>query len=452
MAVFAAGFGALAAQEYRAFETGRFDLGNMVQAVWSTAHGRPLEVTVLDGEQISRLGAHVDPLLVAFVPAWWVWPSPMVLLVLQAIVLSLGALPVFWLARKHLRSDRLAVLFSFAYLLYAPVQWLALDEFHPVALACPLLLYGLWYLDERRLVAALPFLALACLTKEEVPLVVAGMGIWYALARGRRREGAAIAIAGVALSAFYLLAVVPHYRGGASPAFYDRYDAVGGSPVGLVKTMLTDPGAVIGAVTEGRDLAYLFQLGVPLAFAFLAAPLVLIPALPELAANLLSETATQTSIEFHYTAPIVPFLVGGAIFAAARHRLLAPLILVASVVGAVVLGPLWAGELNPKRVSDHDRVAQRAVSLIPSGAPVSSTNGLGSHLSARRRSFSFPVVEDADWVAVDLKRASYLDRRSSPSTTAVPLARLLRSGGWSTVLDEDGIVVLRRRTATTRMP
>ncbi len=245
---------------------------------------------------------------------------------------------------------------------------------------------------------------------------------------------------------------MPHFRGGASPEFYDRYDAVGGSPAGLVKTMLTDPVTVMSAVTEGRDLTYLFQLGVPLVFAFLAAPLVLIPALPELAANLLSETTTQTSIEFHYTAPIVPFLVAGAIFAATRHRLLPPIILAASVLGAVVLGPLWAGELAPKRVSEHDRVAQRAVSLIPSGAAVSATNGLGSHLSARRRSFSFPVVEDADWIAVDLKRASYLDRRSSPSTAAVPLARLLRSGGWSTVLDEDGIVVLRRRTATTRMP
>jgi uncharacterized membrane protein len=452
MLAFAAGFGALAVQEYRAFETGRFDLGNMVQAVWSTAHGRPLEVTDLGGEQISRLGAHVDPLLVAFAPAWWIWPSPELLLVVQAVALALGALPVFWLARKHLGSERLAALFGVVYLLYAPVQWLALDEFHPVALACPLLLYGLWYLDERRLVASLPFLALACLTKEEIPLVVAGLGIWYALARGRRREGAAIAAAGVALSAVYLLAVMPHYRGGDSPAFYDRYDAVGGSPVGLVKTMLTDPGTVISAVTEGRDLTYLFQLGIPLAFAFFAAPLILVPALPELAANLLSETATQTSIEFHYTAPITPFLVAGAVFAATRHRLVAPVVLAAAVLGAIVLGPLWSGELAPKRVSAHDRVATRAVSLIPSDAAVSATNGLGSHLSARRRSFSFPVIEDADWIAVDLERASYLDRRSSASTAAVPLARLLQSGDWSTVLDEDGIVVLRRRSATTRMP
>ena len=39
------GFGALSMLRHRSFETGRFDLGNMVQAVWSTAHGHPLRVT-----------------------------------------------------------------------------------------------------------------------------------------------------------------------------------------------------------------------------------------------------------------------------------------------------------------------------------------------------------------------------------------------------------------------
>jgi uncharacterized membrane protein len=449
MAVYAAAFCALAVQEHRAFETGRFDLGNMVQAVWSTAHGRPLEVTQLDGEQINRLGAHVDPILAAFAPLWWLWPSPTMLLVVQAAVVALGAFPVFWLARKHLGSERLGSLFALAYLLYAPVQWLPLDEFHPVALACPLLAFAVWYLDEGRLGAAVPFLALAALTKEEIPLVIAALGVWYAVARGRRLAGAAIAVSGVLLGAFYLTVVIPHFREGEAPAFYDRYDAVGGSPTGILETAVTDPLVLIRAVTEGRDLEYLLQLGLPLAGLFLAAPLLLLPALPELAANLLSEVSTQTSIEFHYTAPIAPFLVMGAVLGAARVPRLVPVVLIASVAGAVVLGPLRAGELRPDRVSDHDRVAARAVDLIPAEAPVSSTNGLGAHLSARRRVFSFPVLQEAAWVAVDLRRASYLDRRSAPSTTAIPLARLLRSGAWETVLEEDGIFVLRRTTAQT---
>ena len=40
------------------------------------------------------------------------------LLVAQAVAVALGALPVFWLARKHLGSERAALGFALAYLLY----------------------------------------------------------------------------------------------------------------------------------------------------------------------------------------------------------------------------------------------------------------------------------------------------------------------------------------------
>ncbi|MFL5408023.1 MAG: DUF2079 domain-containing protein, partial [Myxococcales bacterium] len=125
-AAFAAGFGALSMLRHRSFETGRFDLGNMVQAVWFTAHGHPLRVTNLNGDQALRLGAHLDPVLMLFAPLWWLWPSPDLLLVAQSIAIALGALPVYWLAHKHLASRRAGVGFALAYLLYPPTTWLAL--------------------------------------------------------------------------------------------------------------------------------------------------------------------------------------------------------------------------------------------------------------------------------------------------------------------------------------
>src|SRR5947208_4105010 len=171
MTAYAAGFAALSVLRHKAFETGRFDLGNMVQAVWSTAHGNLLQVTNLHGAQVSRLAAHVDPILVLFAPLWWIWPSPNLLLTAQALAVALGALPLFWLARTHTGSARAALGFSLAYLLFPATGWLSLNEFHPVALACPLLLFAIWYLDEDRLLPLAFFSALAALTRVEVPLV-----------------------------------------------------------------------------------------------------------------------------------------------------------------------------------------------------------------------------------------------------------------------------------------
>jgi uncharacterized membrane protein len=138
-------FGTASILRHRAFGSGRFDLGNMTQAVWSTANGDFLSVTDVHGEQISRLGSHFDPILAALAPLWWIWPDPEVLLVVQAIAVASGAIPVYWLARKRLASDWPAAALAVAYLAYPPVQWLTMSDFHPVALACPLLLYAWWH-------------------------------------------------------------------------------------------------------------------------------------------------------------------------------------------------------------------------------------------------------------------------------------------------------------------
>jgi uncharacterized membrane protein len=458
VAAYAAGFGALSVLRHHAYETGRFDLGNMVQAVWSTAHGHPLAVTDLPGEQTVRLASHVDPILVLFAPLWLVWPSPAVLLVAQAIAIALGAIPVYLLAHKHLASERVALGFALAYLLYPATQWLTLNEFHPVALACPLLLAAFWFLDEERL---LPFAACAVAavaTKEEVGLVLAGMGLWYALSRRRWALGGAIALGGLVVSAVAVELVIPHFNAGADASFYGRYREVGGSAGGILRTALTDPGTLFRVAFDAQGLRYLASLLVPLALLPLGAPLALLPAAPELGLNLLSATRTQTSIHFHYTAAEIPALFAAAIFAAKRFVPRHPVgtALVAIVLASnYVLGaiPVWrafpAGEdlqAHAWQVTDHDRIATRALRTLPDNAVVSASNSLGAHVSARRRVLSFPLLKDATWVVADERSPGYLDR-FAPVPYANALAQLRRNPRWRLVFEEDGILVFRRESS-----
>ncbi len=460
ISAYAAGFAALSILRQRAFATGRFDLGNMVQAVWATAHGHPLAITDLRGDQILRLAAHVDPILVLFAPLWWVWPSPSMLLTVQAAAIALGALPVFWLARTHLGSERAALGFALAYLLYPAVQWLTLNEFHPVALATPLLLYAFWYLDEDRLLPFALFALLAAACKEEIPLVVAGFGLWYALARRRVPAGAAIAAIGVVWTAVAVGLVIPHFNAGSSSSFYSRYSEVGGSPGGVLRTALLHPGHLVSHALDHRGLTYLGQLLLPLAVLFLGAPLLLVAAVPELAINLLSATPTQTSIHFHYTAGAIPPLVAASVLGAGRLARSRPgwafplgaLALGAALVSNYALGaiPFWrelpGGETiqaYATYVSKHDRIAARAVAMIPDGAVVSASNSLGAHLSARRRVLSFPFVADATWVAADETQPGYADR-VAPLPTAVQLVWLRRNPAWRLVFEQDGVLVFHR--------
>jgi hypothetical protein len=269
----------------------------------------------------------------------------------------------------------------------------------------------------------------------------------------RLRTGAVIAVLGVAATIIAVDVVVPHFHEGPSP-FLGRYRAVGGTPGGVLKNLVTDPGVVLGKAFDARGVRYLLALVLPLAGLSLLAPLALVIAVPEIALNLLSSVTTQQSVEQHYAAGATPGLVVAAVFGAvrlARHR--QPAAIVASVaVSAGLIANLDLGALPWKHrvrelvsVSAHDDAARRVLARVPAGAGVSATNTLGAHLSARRRILSFPRTDGVNWVAVDATRPSILDRASPGRDGDRAVAAIRRDPRWHLVASDDGVLLFRRR-------
>jgi uncharacterized membrane protein len=454
-ATYAALFVFAAVVHYLVFKTPRGDLGNMVQAVWNTTHGHVLGGTTPHGHQVSRFQAHVDPFLLVFVPFLWIWSSPLLLPIVQALAVASGALPVFWLARKHLGSSRAGAHFAFAYLLYPATQYSAFtaaDGFHSVAIAAPLVLYAIWFLDEERLVAFSVVALLAFTTREEIPLAVGCLGIWYAVRKGRHRGfGIAVFAAGLAVTLFNFLWVIPHFSPSGVDPFVGRYRAVGGTPQGMVHTLFADPAAFGHAVASAHKLTYLALLLVPFLGLSLLEPLLLLGAVPDLAINLLSSSAGQTSIAYQYTAGIVPFVVAAAIFGALRfkrHTEGISFAVLATTAAVAIVSPIYVlgGDVTALG-SPLVSAKNRAVSLIPPGDPVSASDLLGSHVSERSYITVFPYVGRSRWIIVDVNE-------SGPTVhDSAVLKRTLRKyetdKAWQTVFSSHGVTVLHERP--TRM-
>jgi uncharacterized membrane protein len=438
-------FSAAGVLDYVGFRSASYDLGNAVQAIWNTAHGHILETTAENGDAFSRLGWHVDPLLVLFAPLWWIWSSPVILLVVQAAAVSLGALPVFWLARKHLGSEKAATAFAIVYLAYPATQWNALDPnlgFHPVSLALPLLLYALCWLDEERWVPFAIVAVLAAVSNEQIPVIVGCLGLWYGLTRKRPVLGASLFATGLAITVVDFL-IVPHFSTSGTNPFVGRYTAVGGTAGGIVKTLMFHPLRAAEVIPTGHKLAYLALLFIPLLGLCFRAPLLLFAAVPPLLINLLSSSSDQTSVASHYAASTAAILFGATIFGAAR--VLDPervsLVVLPAVLVTAVLSPFWTAVPVARDAimgSSLVRAERHAVSLIPDGVPVSASNIIGGHLSNRRQILLFPVIRDAEWIAVDKADAE------GPVSFPAAVEKLRQGGRFSTVYESHGIVVMRR--------
>ncbi|MBY0397762.1 MAG: DUF2079 domain-containing protein, partial [Thermoleophilia bacterium] len=460
-------FAYLSVARHRAFWTGRFDLGNMVQAVWSTLQGRPLETTDMAGRQFVRLGAHVDPVLVLFAPLYAAWSSPESLLVAQAVIVASGALPAFWLGRRWLGDDRLALAAAAVYLLYPPLQWAVVTEFHPVALAAPLLMYCVWAAEERRYVLLTVLAGLTALTKEQVGLTLAALGVWMVVRGPGRRYGAALAVLSLAWVAVAMMVIIPRFNAGQGSAFVGRYGYLGDDGASVLAALVTRPWDALAFAADMDRLGYVAALALPLALLPFAAPLLAAVALPELAINVLADWPPQYSVEYHYSAVIAPLLVAASILGLARLRRLrrpaslarlmgTPSALAACWIAVVLiagvrLGPLpwWSAvplgsdvRADQYRPNPRADALARAVAMVPDGVPVSVGNLLGARLSERERVLSFPVLGEARWVVVD-RRWPYVGDRLGPEIHRARVRALLARPDARVLFDEDGILVVR---------
>jgi uncharacterized membrane protein len=446
MAAYAVLFIFAAVMHYLVFQEARLDNGDMVQPVWNTLHGHFLESTATSGQQANRLGSHVDPFLLLFVPFLWVWSSPLLLLTVQVLAVTSGVLPVFWLARKHLDSPRAAAHFALVYLLYPATQFNAFTiggGFHAVSLAVPLVLYAVWFLDEDRLVAFSVVALLAFTTKEEIPLAIGCLGIWYAVRKGRWLFGLGVFAVGLAVTVFDFFWIIPHFSPTGADQFTGRYRAVGGTPGGMAHKLVTDPMAFVHAVATGHKALFLFLLFFPALGLFVLEPLLMLGAVPDLAINLLSHKPDQTLIGYQYTAGIAPFVIAATIFAVARFRSRADGLSLAVLVATGMLAlfsPINHLGADVRALGSPQVSAKsHALGLVPGGVPVAASNQLGGYLSERRFIYQFPRVRQAHWIVVDV---------NDPTETG-HFKRYVRqyesAREWRVVFSSHGIAVLRRQ-------
>jgi Predicted membrane protein (DUF2079) len=404
---------------------------------------------------------------VLFTPLWWAWPSPDGLLVAQAAIVALGALPVFWLGRRWLEDDRLAVVGAAAYLLYPPLLYATLFDFHPVTLAAPLLLFCIWAAEEGRWWVLALCGTLAALTQEQVGLALVMLALWLAVRHPERRRAAALmAAAAAAWVAVAVAVIIPAFAVEGGNPHVRRYEELGNGPLDILRNLVTRPWDAAEVLVSGNRLAYLAALLLPLLMLPLLAPLLAAGALPQLLINLLASTGPAQDIQYHYAAVVTPFFVAAAVLGLARLRrvrrpaLLARLLAspgrlaaaagVAALASWLILGPVPWREAAHNRFGEdaHTRALDRAVALVPGGARVSASNGPGGHLSDRRTIYLFPRLFDAEWVLAEdpaFALAPAEGRRTLLTRAyAARLRTVERSPAWRLVFRRDGVALFRR--------
>ncbi len=305
---------AVAALKYASFQFNTLDLAIYSQVFWNTGHGHLFASSI---QNINYLGDHVELWILPLSLLVRIFPHPLTLVVLQAIVVFGSSFLLFRLARNVL-SEKMSFIAACAYLLN-PVIWnMASMEFHMLIFAIPLIF---WILDALQKNRWLPFLFGSCallLVREDAAFALLGIGL-FALATKSRRRFWLFAILASAIWFFISLVIVRS----ANPdgyKFFAYYEWLGPSPLAMLKTIVTRPWYVIVGLLHPNNIL-LFIACVLLLFGLpLFGGSTLLIAVPAFCQLLLGRFNPQILFGSHYLALVLPSLMFAAIHGYVRVR------------------------------------------------------------------------------------------------------------------------------------
>lgn len=443
-------YAALSVLRHRSYHSLGFDLGLYDQVFWNTSQGRLLESTMTQANPIphSEMSDHVSPIYFALVPIYMLYPHPETLVVIQTLALAVGAWPIYLLAKLKLPRGY-ALLWVAVYFLFVPLAYINLFDFHQVALSVLPLGFALYSLERGKRAWFVACLAVTFLIKEEMSLVGVGFGLYALAGKHDWKLGLGVVAGSLASFALIVQVVIPHFSAGATyPYFAIRYGAVGGSPSGIVRTLVTDPFRIVRALADPKKVYFVLAIFGPVLGLSAIGGWAALTVLPTLAYLLLSSYAPEFSFATHYSAPLIPLVLGTSIIAMSRlpervRGVTALAVLMSSLVFSWAYGDLpYSRKFDPTQFQTQARYGAFVPQLaqIPAGARVSAENGFPSQLSERRfiYDYHFQGVQDAQWVVLDYAGCAYDLAVFDAQVTSV------EARGYSLAATGYGLALLRR--------
>jgi len=389
-------FGYINFLKYQSFEYKDFDLAVYAQTMWNILHGS-IYSSILG---IDFLGNHASFILFLITPIYFVFRHPLTLLFLQTLSLGIAVYPIYLIAKNEI-NETVGLTIVFVYLLYPPLGYVNLFEFHPTVFATSFLVFMFYYFKRQNFKRFTLFMILSLFCQENIPLIIVPVGIYAFFTKRSMRWILTPVFLGIVWFLVVVGKVIPHFNN-YTIQFISLYRHLGKSIPEVFEFVITHPIEVGKMIFTKQKMIFISQIFMPLSFFSLLGPQVLIISLA-LLQHLLSFRQTEHTIYYHYTAEIIPFIFISAIYGIKRFLRISYikthlrqgvfllLMITVAVTSNIHLGPQLGlvSSINRFKKDIWDCQKERFLNIVPTDASVIATFEFLPKLSHRKDLYSF---------------------------------------------------------------
>lgn len=425
------------------YDSHAFDLGIYTQSAYLYSHG--LFYNTL--KHMNLLGDHFGPILVLITPLYRIYPSPVSLLLMQALFVSLASIPIYLVALNLLKNKLLGFLIALSYLTSVGVIAAVNFDFHLATISVlPLsLIVYFWYFKRWKLYWLT--LAVSLLFKEDVPIFIFGLGL-FQLLRRQKLLGISAIIFSATSFIFIKFFLMPLLWKGAEQSYLSTSILPLTSPIELIYLFIIRPGIFLDQIFNSQvKLGTFFALYKDFAFMPILSPFSWLTVFPYLYLRFTSNYTQLWGTQFHHNVNLEPFLAFSAIFGIKGfnipHKGVIILLLFFLFTSGLAPNGLIISTLQskPPDLSRFEYI-NNALKMLPENSAISAQSPIVPHLANREKIYLYPEIYDSEYIIVDTSLAYYF---MGPGELQKRLMDLKQDQSWQEIHQEKSLHIFKRK-------
>lgn len=393
--------GVLTVLQHKHYSTSCFDFGIFVQMFHSMTTDLTAVTTCERDKFLSHFAVHFSPIYYLLVPFYYFFPHPETLLIAQGIIVMSGVIPLYLICRKYKFGNVSCIAMSAVYCFSAALISPCFYDFHENAFLPALLLWFFYAMETKKYPLAGVFLLLNLFVKEDVPLYMMCIGLYYLFSKRRKMAGF-ITFAGSVVYFIVVTALINRYGEGVMISRFGNFMV---NPTDgfkdVILNVLRNPAYFFSQCFAEDNLVFILQMLLPLLFIplitkkgarlFLIVPLALM--------NLATDYFYASQIGYQYVFGTGTCLIFLVVINTAdmpkrmRHTVL-PLMAAASLLTAVSLD---SNKLYHYDAYDNGKARfqtlDKLLSVVPDDASVSVNTWYLPHVANRAELY---MLEESD--------------------------------------------------------
>ncbi len=404
--------------QYEFYISTGFDLGIFSNILFNISH----HGKIFDGlNQVHGFSGHIWPGAFLIAPSMILWNDPRVLLLIQTIAISM-IFPVTCMLVRQMKIERKYVNSLLIILIFnIYLHWVSAFDFHPETITMPMLLLGIWMLNEGRFGILYLLMLISMSFKEDVFLAWLSLGVYFLLI-GRKKEGIKIVLPSVLYSIIVVFLILKfvnikmmmslHYSGNFNilkriKPTLEFFTSFGFLPVVSVKEI----------------------------------PVYFIPFLEHIS----SSRPLHYKLKCQYSALLIPLVTYASLKVLNGRKISRKTLLfftTIAVLFSINEGPVKK-YINFSRLNLRKKIyLDTLIKEIPDNMKLSVGNHISPHLSTRDGVYQFPIIKDAEMIIVDTTWHDFTP--VSLDSGLKTLSKVISSGKFKLVSDSMGVMVLMR--------